>query len=115
MTTPGEVPAQRRLSADERIERLDDAIAQETGAGGRLKSQTATHVVIVYGSGNVLLHITFAVLTLFTCGFFAFSWIVWANTMRERRVTIQVDRYGNIVRDGPRRLRTAMPDQRGSI
>lgn len=96
MTTPGEVPAQRRLSAEERIERLDDAIAQETGVGGRLKSHTATHAVIVYGSGNVLLHITFAVLTLFTCGFFVFPWIVWANTMREGRVTIQVDPYGNI-------------------
>jgi hypothetical protein len=73
VTTPGEGPAQRRLSAEERIERLDGAIAQETGVGGRLKF-----------------------LTLFACGFFVFPWIVWANTMREGRVTIQVDPYGNI-------------------
>jgi hypothetical protein len=50
------------------------------------------------GSGNILLHITFVVLTLFVCGLMVFPWIVWANTNRERHVTLHVDRYGNIVR-----------------
>jgi hypothetical protein len=31
---------------------------------------------------------------------FLFPWIVWANTMRERRVTLEVDPYGNIIRSG---------------
>ncbi len=70
------------------------------GYGGRLESHTPNHAVIVYGSGNVLLHITFAFLTLFTCGLFLFPWIVWANTIREHRVTLQVDPYGNIIRSG---------------
>ena len=50
--------------------------------------------------GNVLLHITFAVLTLFTCGLFFFPWIVWANTVREHKVTLHVDAHGNITRGG---------------
>ena len=62
--------------------------------GGRLESHAPNHAVIVYGSGNVLLHITFAVLTLFVCVMFLFPWIVWANTIREHRVTLQVGKYG---------------------
>jgi hypothetical protein len=27
-----------------------------------------------------------------------FPWIVWANTIRERHVTLFVDPYGNIIR-----------------
>ena len=79
-------------------DRLDAAVDQEIRNGGRLQSYTSNHAVIVYGSGNVLLHITFAVLTLVTCGLFLFPWIVWANTIRERRVTLQVDQHGNIIR-----------------
>jgi hypothetical protein len=81
-------------------DRLDAAVAQQIGNGGRLKSRTPTHAVIVYGSGNVLLHITFAALTLVVSGLFVFPWIVWANTIRERRVTIQVGPYGDIIRSG---------------
>jgi hypothetical protein len=114
VTTPADVPARARLSVEDRVERLNGAIAQETGAGGRLKSHTATHAVIAYGGGKVLLHITFAVLTLFTCGFFVFPWIVWANTMRERRVTLEVDPYGNVIRSGPPRLPTTTPRPRRS-
>ena len=62
--------------------------------GGRLESHAPNHAVIVYGSGNVLLHITFAVLTLFVCVMFLFPWIVWANKIREHRVTLQVGKYG---------------------
>ena len=62
--------------------------------GGRLESYAPNHAVIVYGSGNVLLHITSAVLTLFVCVLFLFPWIVWANTIREHRVTLQVGPSG---------------------
>jgi hypothetical protein len=44
------------------------------------------------------MHLTFAALTLITCGLFAFPWIVWANTSREREVTLRMDQYGNIIR-----------------
>ena len=53
------------VDAIERTDRLDVAIDQEIANGG-LESRTAYDAVIAYGCGNVLLHITFAVLTLFT-------------------------------------------------
>lgn len=89
-----------RLSDEGRAARLDAAIEQAVGNGGRLETRTPNLAVIVYGCGNILLHITFAVLTLSTCGFFVFPWIVWANTNREHRVKLEVDPYGNIVRSG---------------
>ena len=49
------------------------------------------------------MHLTFACLTLITSGFFVFPWIVWANTNRERRVTLRVDSDGTILRNQPAR------------
>ena len=94
MTTPSAAP----LSNSDRAGRLNNAIDEEINRGGRLLSRHPHHAVIAYGSGNILLHITFAVLTLFTCGLFVFPWIVWANTDRERHVTLSVDPYGTITR-----------------
>ena len=82
---------------------LDAAIAEEIRNGGRLTSRTPGDAVIVYGSGNVLMHLTFACLTLITSGFFVFPWIVWANTNREHRVTLRVDADGTILRNQPAR------------
>jgi hypothetical protein len=77
---------------------LDDAIAKELAKGGRLESRSGAHAVVLYGAGNVLLHITFAALPLFVSGFFVFPWIVWANTIRQRRVTLDVDLASNVIR-----------------
>jgi hypothetical protein len=99
VTTPSAAP----LSDGERASRLDTAIDEEINRGGRQISRDPHHAVIAYGSGNILLHITFAVLTLFVCGLMVFPWIVWANTNRERHVTLHVDRYGNIVRTAHQR------------
>jgi hypothetical protein len=77
---------------------LEAAVDQEIRNGGRLKSFTASDAVIAYGGGNVLMHLTFAVLTLFTCGFFAFPWIVWANTNREHHITLHVTSDGTVLR-----------------
>jgi hypothetical protein len=93
VTTPSVVP----LSDGDRAGRLDTAIDEETNCGGRPISLHPHHAVIAYGSGNILLHITFAVLTLVTCELFVFPWIVWANTTRERHVTLFVDPYSNII------------------
>ena len=77
-----------------------DGLDAEIRNGGRLKSRTRGDAVIAYGSGNVLMqHLTFACLTLITSGFFVFPWIVWANTNRERRVTLRVDSDGTILRN----------------
>ncbi len=88
------------LSLEDRTARLDIAIAQEVGDGGRVETRGQTHAVILFGSGGALMHLTFAILTLFTCGFFVFPWIVWANTNRKHRVTLQVDAHGNVSRVG---------------
>ncbi len=40
----------------------------------------------MYGAGNVLMHLTFAFLTLVTYGLLVFPWIVWANTGPRREV-----------------------------
>jgi hypothetical protein len=94
VTTPSAAP----LSDDDRAGRLDTAIEEELNRGGRQISRHPHHAVIAYGSGNILLHITFAVLILFTCGLFVFPWIVWANTNRERHLTLHVDPNGTIIR-----------------
>jgi hypothetical protein len=91
-------PSAAPLSDGDRAGRLDAAIDEEINSGGRPISLHPHHAVIAYGSGNIVLHITFAVLTLFTCGLFVFPWIVWANTTRERHVTLYVDPYGNVIR-----------------
>jgi hypothetical protein len=77
---------------------LDTAVDQELRNGGRLKSRIAGHAVVAYGGGSVLMHVTFAVLTMFTCGFFVFPWIVWANTNREHLVTLRVESDGTVHR-----------------
>ncbi|MDT5014082.1 MAG: hypothetical protein QOD39_242 [Mycobacterium sp.] len=82
----------------ELVTTLDDAVAEELANGGRLKSRGGTGAVVAYGAGNVLLHITFAVLTLIVNGFFVFPWIVWANTNRQRRVTLHVAPDGRVTR-----------------
>jgi hypothetical protein len=94
VTSPSALP----LSDGDRAGRLESAIADELNSGGRLKASTPHHAVVAYGSGRLVMHLTFAVLTFFTCGLFVFPWIVWANTDRERRVTLEVDLYGNITR-----------------
>jgi hypothetical protein len=73
-------------------------LAQEISNGGRLKSRTAGDAVIAYGGGNVIMHVTFGFLTLFTCGFFVFPWIAWANTNREHLVTLGVESDGTVHR-----------------
>jgi hypothetical protein len=80
------------------VSTLDDAIAGELAKGGRLESRSDAHAVIRYGAGNVLVHITFAALTFVVSFFFVFPWIVWANTIRRRRVTLDVDVAGNVIR-----------------
>ena len=84
---------------DEAVSTLDAAIDEELANGGRLESvRTSDHAVFRYGAGNVLLHLTFAALTLIVSGLFVFPWIVWANTIREHRVTVRVEADRGVVR-----------------
>jgi hypothetical protein len=87
------------------VSALDDAVAEELANGGRLDSRSGAQAVIVYGAGNVLLHLTFAALTVVVSWYFVFPWIVWANTIRERRVTLEADLHGNVIRRGRTQVR----------
>ena len=80
------------------VSALDDAVAQELADGARLKSQSGIDAIVIYGAGNVLMHITFAALSVAVSGYFVFPWIVWANTIRQRRVTLDVNPDGTITR-----------------
>ncbi len=79
------------------VDPLDAATDREIERGGRLVTRAPGHAVIRYGCGRVLMHLTFAALALGVNGLFVFPWIVWANTMRERRVTLRLDRDGSVV------------------
>jgi len=83
------------------VPRLDAAIDEAVRNNGRVESLGAHHAVVVYGvygGGRIRMHLAFAVLTIFTCGLFAFPWIAWANTGLERRVEIRVTEAGNVSR-----------------
>jgi hypothetical protein len=46
------------------------------------------------------MHAVFAILTVFTCGFFSIIWLIVAATSRERRAYIAVDPSGNVIFNG---------------
>lgn len=73
---------------------LDGAIAKAVVVGWRVESHTEAQAVLVSGQRpNHLLHL---VLTLCTCGFWGFVWIVVALTIRESRLVYTVDPAGQV-------------------
>lgn len=73
---------------------LGMVINAETQQGGRLMSMEQTSAVIVrINPVNHLLHL---ILTLVTCGFWAFIWILEAMKPRYTRVQIWVDEFGRV-------------------
>lgn len=87
-----------QLSSSERTTRLDAVIIEAVRYGGRVESRSATQAVIVWGnttSGGV--HVIHFLMTMFTCGFWLLVWIPVAMFTRQKRVTITVDPYGNVV------------------
>jgi len=58
------------------VSAFDEAIAEELANGGRPDARSVKETVIVYGAGNVLLHLTFAALSVVVSWYFVFPWIV---------------------------------------
>ncbi len=90
-------PAAARLSHEERVDLLNEALGREISQRrGRVESRTPYQVVIVYGSKLEVGHLVFAWLTVLTCGLFLIPWLIVAAIRRETRRTLQVDPYGGV-------------------
>ena len=84
------------LSDTERIDRLAAAVAYEGSQGARVQSQSVFAVVLVYGQQRN--DIAWFLAGLFTCGIGWIGWLIAASIQFERRVTLRIDLYGNIIR-----------------
>jgi hypothetical protein len=100
----GEVEFRSRSlkSMTERQDLLAQAIASEVAASGaRVESQTGAMAVMVHGRPvNHVLHFLLGFVTM------GIWWLVWAMMLMfggERRLIVQVDKYGNISSQKARR------------
>lgn len=85
----------RQMADAERQALLSHAIAMNVSRGGRVESLSAHQAVLVYGKQvNHVLHL---ILSLVTCGAWAFVWLILALTVKEKRSVLMVDPYGHIV------------------
>ncbi len=72
------------------------AIQREVAAGQRVESQSDLNAILV--SGKPVNHVLHLILSLVTCGAWAIVWIVLAFVGGERRIVLNVDDYGNVLR-----------------
>lgn len=97
--TPGWSPDPYQAQQEQREtmrRALSTAVATEVARGGRVESQSDTSAIIVTGSKpNHVLHL---ILTLVTCLAWGVVWIILALVQKEHRTSIQVDPYGQILR-----------------
>lgn len=78
------------------------AIQREVAAGQRVESQSELNAILV--SGKPINHILHLILTVVTCTAWGLVWIVLAFVGGERRIVLNVDDYGNVLRqEMPRR------------
>lgn len=85
-------------SLDQRRMVLGTAVAGEVANGARVESRSDVDAVLVFGRRpNHTLHL---ILTLVTAGLWGLVWIPVAVLVRERRVVLQVDPWGRVLRQG---------------
>jgi hypothetical protein len=83
------------LSADRRSQLLAQAIQANVVRGGRVETQGPFNAVIVWGKPvNHILHL---ILTLLTAGAWGLVWLILALSGGEKRTTISVDDFGNVL------------------
>lgn len=91
---PQQPAAAMQAALDPRA-RLTMEIAGYVRSGWRVEAQADGYAVVVIGNRpNHILHL---ILTLVTFGFWAIVWIIVAVASGEKRRTLAVDAYGNIV------------------
>ncbi|WAB09844.1 membrane protein [Streptomyces phage TagePhighter] len=84
------------VSVESRKRSMANAVQKEVVAGFHVESQTDTNAVLVKGKPtNHVLHL---ILTLVTFGLWSIVWIIMAVANKETRVMLQVDEYGQILR-----------------
>lgn len=71
-------------------------MSNEVAGGGRVESHSPYQAVIV--RGKVVNHTLHLILTLVTCALWGLVWIALVIAAGEKRVILQVDAYGNILR-----------------
>ena len=96
MPLPEWQPQLTEQSIDARRQALAMAVAQEVGAGGRVESQTDTNAIIVRGSKPN--HTAHLIGSIFSCGLWLCVWPFFAVFQKEHRTALQVDPYGQVLR-----------------
>ena len=86
----------REVDVETKKQHLAQAIQREVAAGARVESRTDTDAIIV--TGKPVNHVLHLILTLVTCLMWGVVWIVLALTGGEKRVALQVDPYGSVLR-----------------
>lgn len=91
-----DMPPPSVASPEHRKAALAQAVAREVAAGARVESQAEYQAILVRGKRpNHVLHL---ILTLITFFLWAPVWIVLAIVGRERRIILNVDEYGQTLR-----------------
>lgn len=94
-TAPDETSSST-VSAERRKMALSQAIARDVALGYRIESQSDYQAVMV--KGKKVSHLLHLVLTILTAGLWGLVWIALWIINRERREILQVDEYGNVLR-----------------
>jgi hypothetical protein len=84
------------MEAEARRATLAQAIANQVRQGSRVEAQSEFQAVLV--DGKPINHVLHLILTLVTCGIWAIVWIALVGMGGEKRYSLQVDNYGNILR-----------------
>lgn len=85
-----------KLDAEERKEVLAQAVAAQVNQGARVEAQTGFQAVMV--SGKPVNHVLHLILTLVTCLLWGLVWAALVIFAGEKRFTLRVDDYGNVLR-----------------
>lgn len=75
---------------------LAQAVAVAVRQGSRVESQLEFQAVLV--DGKPVNHVLHLILTLVTCLFWGIVWIILAAAGGEKRYSLSVDPFGNIIR-----------------
>lgn len=89
-------PVAQTVDAESRRRALANAVAAEVAGGARVESQTDTSAIVV--TGKKVNHLLQLVITLVTCGLWLFVWAYLAIVKKEHRISLQVDEFGNVLR-----------------
>jgi hypothetical protein len=84
------------ISAEERRAILAQAVATQVRQGSRVETQSEFQAVMV--DGKPINHVLHLILTFVTCLTWGLVWIGLVAMGGEKRYSLQVDNYGNILR-----------------